>query len=421
MTWVLAGCRGESLAPPGPPYLAIVTRLDVPKGVDPGRTYAYHVTELSGTLGIDTTIFAAPTDTVILSLPPATYRVRADGLPSYCLQRDGAEQFVLLPRDANTGIARYFVICRAPLALELATDGPRPDTDYYVRLNGVGATDRLIAVGANDTVVVDSLPPGRYTAELGGVAPNCLLAAVGSERQEVDVGERGGNRVTFRVRCSDPSRRPALLDIVAGHDGGGVAFAFRAADPDRDIERFHFDLTDCAGRSVLPGGGRLRRGLSSGRTAFADTALVIGAYELRLDPAALDGRCVALRVEDEQGNSSEWRQRALVAPGSAASPVVVSFGRTFEGFTRMNVQLAVDDPDGDLVGLFGLLRLRDGSLGAPDGVPDIGAFNASGYLTPPLPSVPLGNGRPELGAYEAILVYLIDRLGHVRRAELPVF
>lgn len=419
---VLAACGQESgpSARAGPPYLAIVSKLDVPAGITPGARYTFRVAEISGTTGIDTVITAAPTDTTILSVVPATYRVTADSLPPNCSMRDGAEQYVLVPEGANTALARFQVICSSPLVIETGTDGAGADDQYYVRLAGAGIAERYLIIGGNDTLRVDSLPAGMYEVELGAIGPNCEVTSDGREMRRLQLSAQGGGRVSFRIRCSDLALRPVVTRFESGTQDGGFAFYFIASDPDRDIERYTFDVTDCAGTSLLPRGARTRRGLSSGRTSRADTTKVIGAFELGLSLSATPV-CASLRVEDEQGNTTRWIDRRLgTAPGGAA-PVFVSAGIGFQGTSAIEVSVSVADLDNDFAGLFAMARLSDGALGPSDGQPDIGAFNAAGYLAPPLPNVPLGNGRPELADYHAIILYGIDLRGNVTRRELPLF
>lgn len=420
---LLAACSGDNAGPAGrvgPPYLAIVARLDVPIGVSAGDQYVFRIAELSGTVGIDTTVLSSPTDTVILSVEPATYRVTLDGLPANCSARDGTVALQEVPAGANTALVRFQVLCRAPLVVETGTDGTGADDQYYVRIVSAGVPERLRIIGANDTMRIDSLPPGEYDVELGAIAPNCDVTSDGRDRVRVVLPGAGGARASFRVRCSDPARRPRVLDYSAGTQDGGYALQFRAVDPDRDLERYSFDLTDCQGRSVLAKGGRTRRGLSSGRTARADTAVVIGAFELG-QPAGPGPVCASLRLEDEQGNSTPWLDRRLDrAPGGNA-PVFTSAGIGFRGTSAILVNYATADRDDDLVGVFGLARLADGALGPPDGQDDVGAYNAAGYLAPPLPEIPLGNGRPGLADYRSIILFAIDRRGNMSRRELPLF
>ncbi len=419
---VLAACGQESEpgGRAGPPYLAIVNKLDVPSGIAAGDRYTFHVVELSGTTGIDTVITAAPADTVILSVVPATYRVIVDGLPGNCSVRDGAEQVILVPEGANTALARFQVICSSPLVVETGTDGAGADDQFYVRIAGSGIAERFLITGGNDTLRVDSLPAGDYEVELGAVAPNCEVTSDGRGLRHVALAARGGGRVSFRIRCSELAVRPTVTRFESGTQDGGFAFYFKASDPDKDVERYTYDVTDCSGTSLLPTGPRTRRGLSSGRTSRADSVTVIGAFEFGL-ASSTTPMCASLRVEDERGNTTPWLDRPLGTAPGGSPPVFVSLGRSFVGTSAIEVSVSVADLDNDFVGLFALARLSDGSLGVPDGQPDIGAFNAAGYLEPPLPLVPLGNGRPNLADYRAFILFGIDQRGNITRRELPVF
>jgi hypothetical protein len=221
------------------------------------------------------------------------------------------------------------------------------------------------------------------------------------------------------VRCSDAARRPRIRAFASGAADGGHAFAFSATDPNRDIERYFFDLTDCAGTSVLSSGVRSRRGLQGGRTSRLDSVVVIGAFEFAMTAADQAGYCPELRIEDEEGNSSPW-VRLAAGPAGGQPPTFVSAGVGFVGTTAIEVSVSVQDADGDLAGLFPYARLSDGTLGPVDGHPDLGAFNTSGYLIPPLPLVPLGPGRPGLADFQRFIVYGVDWRGNVSRREISV-
>ncbi|MGH7702745.1 MAG: hypothetical protein ACREMO_06600 [Gemmatimonadales bacterium] len=181
------------------------------------------------------------------------------------------------------------------------------------------------------------------------------------------------------------------------------------------MERYFWGLTDCQGTSILPNGGRLRRGLSADRTAGEDTVTVLGAIEVGLPDADLQGRCTALRVVDEPGNTTPVREEPIGGEGGRP-PMASTFFTTFIGTTALRTTLTASDPDGDLVGVFAAARLRDGILGPPDGRDDIGVFNPSGYLDTNLPDIPLGS----LFQYydvRAVIVYLIDARGNFVRIE----
>lgn len=394
-------------------YLAIVTLVD--DAVAARTLVHYRVTELSGTLGIDTLLTRAARDTVILDLPPATYTVTVDGLPATCGVPRGTVQMVEVYPPPSTALARYFAFCRPTFTLATLVEGAAQDSEFTWRLDGPGAL-RVGVIGANDSLHLDGLPAGRYTLRLGLVADNCVATSDGGLEQSVDVPESGGAALLFRLACSDAARRPRLLAVAASYHDGAAAFVFRAVDPDRDIERYWFDLTDCDGRSVLPSGPLLRRGLSSGRTALADTVTVAAGFELALPDSAVRGRCAALRVADEAGNTTPVVERPLT-PEAGAAPTATSFNAYYLGNSAVHIDVQALDADGDFVGYFALLRLRDGVLAAPDGQPDLGIYNAAGYDAVPLPDVPLGSGRIGVGDVLAVIVYLVDGRGHFTRLE----
>jgi hypothetical protein len=109
-------------------------------------------------------------------------------------------------------------------------------------------------------------------------------------------------------------------------------------------------------------------------------------------------------------------QVPIRAPGSA--PVIRVLNARLRGVDAVITTLEADDPDGDLVGTFVAARLRDGVLGQPDGNPDIGVYNAVGYLGTILPELPL-TSRIQYSDVYSVIVYVIDRRGNLRRAEDP--
>jgi hypothetical protein len=189
--------------------------------------------------------------------------------------------------------------------------------------------------------------------------------------------------------------------------------AFRAIDPDHDIERFFWDLTDCRGTSVQPGGVRLRRGLSTGRTAGADTVTVIGAFEVGVPDSAMAGKCMSLRVVDEYGNTTPITEQALAAGGGRA-PSASIFNATLQSTSALRTTLAATDSDGDFVGTFVAAELRDGILFPVDGEPDLGIYNTAGYLGTAVPDLPLGSRIQYYDVY-SLIVYLIDSQGNFTR------
>jgi hypothetical protein len=98
-------------------------------------------------------------------------------------------------------------------------------------------------------------------------------------------------------------------------------------------------------------------------------------------------------------------------------PFPLSFNSVFVGTRALRTSLSADDPDGDFLGVFATALLRDGVLFPPDGRPDVGVFNTTGYLDTRLPDVLLGDGRPAYTDYLGVIIYLFDEAGHFRRLE----
>jgi len=216
-------------------YLAIVMLVD-----DSAAAHTlvhYRVTELSGTLGIDTQLTRVARDTVILDLPPATYTVTVDGLPATCGIPRGTAQMVEVYPPPSTALARYFAFCRPTLTLATLVEGAAQDSEFTWRLEGPGAL-RVGVIGGNDSLHLESLTAGRYTLRLGLVADNCVAVSDGGLEQSVEVPDSGGAALLFRIACSDEARRPRLLAVAASYHDGAAGFTFRAVDPDRDIERY---------------------------------------------------------------------------------------------------------------------------------------------------------------------------------------
>lgn len=400
-------------------YLAVVAQIDAREGVTPGTRFTYRVTELSGTLGIDTVIAVAPTDTVILRMPGATYRVSLEGLRPTCVSRYGPTQFVVVVEGGHTSLARYFISCQPPLEVRTLTDGANIDPEFIYRLRATGGDERVGLIGANDTLLLDGLASGEYTISLHHVAGHCVVTSDGGPARSVHVDSAGGTQIDLRVTCSDEAQRPRLLAFAASYHDGVSAFVFRAADVGRDIERYHWDLTDCQGISLV-GGARLRRGLSAGRTRNLDTIIVVGAHEVGLPDGDLQGRaCTALRVVDENGNTTPIVQVPIGTGGAGtggSAPRAVTFNARLVDTLAVRTQLAATDAEGDFAGTFAMARLRDGVLSAPNGEPDLGIFSAAGYLDTQIPDLPLGS-RIHYGDVYAVIVYLIDAAGNFARIE----
>jgi hypothetical protein len=410
----ITACASGPVEPIPVSYLAIVSLVTSSPGVSVGTSYTYRVSELSGTVGVDTVIHAAPSDTIVLAVPPATYEIRLQDFPLYCAVRRGTEQQAIVFDPPSTTLARYHVECSPSLAVQVETDGSPRDDAYVLDVAQAGSPIRTMLVSETDTALIDNLPEGRYDVRLRHVAENCVIVSDGGGRRVVDVLGEGGSHVRFLVSCSDPAHRPAVLDFSATYVEGTSAFYARVTDPDRDVERYAWDLTDCAGTSVLPGGARTRRGLMQGRTRLRDTIEIAAAFEAGVPDEELQGRCTALRVLDDLGNTTPVLELPIRAPSSA--PVIRTLNARLRGVDAVITTLEADDADGDLIGTFVAARLRDGVLGEPDGNSDIGVYNAAGYLGTIVPELPL-TSRIQYSDVYSVIVYVIDRRGNVRRAE----
>jgi hypothetical protein len=410
---LVIGCE-QATDPLQVSYIAMVTLVDDPSTIGTTARIDYRVTELSGTIAFDKVYHVSPFDTVIVQVEPATYSVVLAGIPSYCRLRYGDRQDLYVAPGTNTTIARYFATCTPPLTIHTFTEGLDLDPEYVYRITPAGGGERVGLIGGTDTVSFDTLPAGAYTIELSHVSANCDVVSDQGSKQQVLVDSLGGTEAQFRINCSDPAKRPTLVSVAGSYHDSAAAFVFRATDPNRDIERYYWDLTNCQGRSLLSGGARLRRGLSLGRTAGLDTVTVVAAFEVGLPADSLQGRCVSIRVADEFGNSTPVIERAL--GGSGTAPAAVDFNAVLLGSTALHTSLTATDPDGDFIGLFPEARLRDGVLGPSDGSPDLGIYSVAGYLDTAIPDVPLG-GRIQYYDVYAVIVYLVDAQGNFTRLE----
>lgn len=410
----LGGCD-EGTRPTQPPYIALIPVITAEAGTDIGSQYTYRITEISGTLNIDETRRVAPGDTVIVPVKPATYRITLSGLPSQCRVQEGTEIYLLVPEGSNTAVWRFLISCESLITITTGTDGYNADGAYVWTMKQGNAVVQSGILGGNDTTRVDGFTAGDYVVELAHVSDNCVISSDGGSRQPFTITGTGGARADFRVMCSDPARRPEFLFLAASYHDGTSGFMFRAADPDGDIERYFWDITDCQGTSVIADGRRQRRGLLLQAPSGPDTITVFGAIELGLPDSALAGTCTSLRVQDEFGNTTAVVER----PNSstpALGPMPTLFNARLATTSSLTTQLQVTEPD--YAGVFAAATLRDGILFPPDGKPDLGVFNAQGYADDVLiPTVPLGGGRPQYYDYYSVIVYLFDTAGNFTRLE----
>ena len=407
----LGGCS-DATGPSQPPYIAIVNQFSAAPGTDIGSVYTYRVTEISGLLHIDKHYTAGPYDTIIVPVKPATYKITMSGAPRQCRYQGGTEFYLLVPENSNTALVRNQISCQSLITVSTATDGSMPDAAYIYHLTGP-LTDRSGILNGNDTLRIDQIPPGTYTVDLGHVAGNCVVTNDGGSRLSFTIADSGGTAADFRISCSEEAARPRVLFFQSSYHQGASGFLLKATDPDRDIERYYWDITDCAGKSVLPTGGRLRRGLTQGPTSGLDTITVFGAIELGLPDASLQGKCTSIRVADEYGNTTPVVEEPI--GNEASGPVPTQFNSQFINTAQLATTMQVADPT--FAGVFLAATLRDGVLFPPDGQPDIGVYNAVGYSDLLLPTVPLGGGRPPYYDYYSVIAYVFDIAGNFTRLE----
>jgi hypothetical protein len=166
---------------------------------------------------------------------------------------------------------------------------------------------------------------------------------------------------------------------------------------------------------VLLRGGRMRRGLSGGRTAYQDTVTIVAAFEVGLPDAAMAGRCTAIRVADEYGYTTPVLELPIATSGRPPAPTL--FNARLLSTALMEIRLDARDPDGDLVGVFAAFRYRDGVTAPADGQADYAIYNTAGYLGTTIPLLQLPVGAIRYYDLLSSVVYLLDSHGNVTRLE----
>jgi hypothetical protein len=416
---LLAACGGsDPSAPPaaGPPYIAALVRLDALEGVDAGGPYRLRVTELSGTLGVDTTVqLARVTDTLILSVPniTATYVVTLDGLPAKCSSKYGLAETIIVPANTNTTISRFFVTCRPLLRVAVSMEGPQRDEEFFYRVEGDGgvrvgslrprAADGSVAV---DTLLLEGLPSGAYRMEFAGLNENCTPISAGLRAPRLEVPAEGGSTLPLRIVCSDPARRPIALATGATAGSGAVGFVLRARDGQFDIDWYSFDVTDCRGYSVRDEPPLVRRGLLNLRGTGDSIRLAVAVPVQRGDAAAFVGRCAAVRLWDVEGNSTPVTEIPIRANAPAAVDVE-AYNAVIVNRSELRLSLGV--LGASLAGVFPTVEVRDGILfGGIDGAPDIGIYGAGGFGTvDQIPTLRLGTRIQDFDLLASV-VYVFD-------------
>jgi hypothetical protein len=226
----------------------------------------------------------------------------------------------------------------------------------------------------------------------------------------------GGAEVEFLVRCGDLEHRPNIVSAHATYHDGVTGLVFRASDPDRDIDRYVWDLTDCRRNTLLArGGGNVRGGLRGGRTANQDTVTVVTTFEAPL-PASGGDRCLALWLADSYGYPSPVVEIPLLPSGPGTAPIAPQYNAYLFGTANVRTDLAAFDAEGDYVGVFVALRLRDGTIGQLDGNPDLVYPNTVGYLGAVAPEIAL-SATVTYDKIFGVVVYLLDAQGNFTRLE----
>jgi hypothetical protein len=380
-------------------------------------TVRYRIRLLTTPGGLDTVVRAGLRDTVVLPLPPSAYEVTHLDVPARCaMDPSGPQEAVLFP-NTNTTVVRLSLACQPSLVMTFGVEGDAPPGPVLFEHVPPGAASRTRSVRLTDTLVLDALVAGAHRFGVAALPPQCFFVSPGgAETQPVDVPEAGGARVELRVHCAPAADRPQLRSVGASLVDSTVAFTLRATDPNRNLDRYVFDLTDCAGRSRFPTGARTRTGLLPAIGPSADTSVVVAAFDSELPRDTLLASCLAVRVIDRDGNSSGIVSRRLAVPVAVRAPVIRQFDAFFVSRDRMDLVASATDPDGDLEGSFVLLQFRDGSItGVFDGRPDGGILNSIGFPGTQLPSVPAGNGRPQFEDYAAVALVVVDRAGNAAR------
>jgi len=420
-------------------FLAIVTRSSGPESITLGEAWTLSVSETSGTLGIDVTERIAPNDTIVLSVPPATYDVKIDGLPLACQAREGTAQRSVIFEPGQTTTVRFVLTCASLLTVRTASDGTLLDDDFVVRHTDPAGrtTSRLIA--PNDTVRLDDIAPGPNRIELLHVSPRCVVMTDGGTDQRVDIELNRPQVVDFRLRCTDPALAPETVHFGSSYRDSVSVFYLEAVDPDPngpaeppfpDLDRYIWNLTDCRTRSILGDPSRFdRQGFSvSGLSrpgsplAGADTVRVATVLRVGLPDGSVQDACTSMRVEDWRGNSSGVvLDRIGDEVGSPPRVAWFDVRPTRSGSaTFLTFDLVAEDPDDDFAASFVFFVFHDGTFGQEDGQPEILSLRLEGFrgseITDLLMTTPSFNRNFTPDDILRVIVYATDREGNFTTA-----
>lgn len=416
----LGGCEWGSTAPPeGPPYIAILPRVGAIPQFELPTTVTYRVRQLSAPATFDQTFTVAPRDTLLVgSLPIGTYEVTSSGWPDRCFFRDsGPTQRVALFDGGRAWLVRYQLVCQPSLTIFPMLEGQRVAPQIVqLRVIGPDGRQQWRSVRMSDTVVVDNLPAGEHRVGYSVLPANCFqVFPGGSPTAPIDVRAGGGTELTIRIHCADVSRAPRILAMETSRADGFVGAYVTAVDPDRNLDRYFWNVTDCRGRTLLRNGERTRTGLLNPFGLSADTTVLTFAFEpTEVEPAILAEACLAVRFMDRDGNSTPIVEKPIRASDAARAPLVTTFNARFVTTAQLEVTLNATDPDDDYVGNFLSFVYVDGTInGRLDGQLDLGIFNATGQRSMEFPIFPMGGGRPTFDRYVEVRVALLDRRGNL--------
>ena len=344
-------------------FLVVLTNARTPMGISPGESWTVRIEEISGELFPDTEFQMVPVDTAIFDVPVSNYFVSIDDLPAACQPRDGYVQQRFLPEPETTITFRFNVDCSSFLVVRTTTFGQAIDSAFVYRITYPNGEAIFGKAAPTDTIRPDNLVDGDYQVDLTHVASNCVVTSGGGAHRTASVELPRSTVVDFTIICSDEEYRPEILRIGSTLRNGLNAFFLEATDPGSpgvvaypDIDDYYWDITDCRRNTLLKDGEIGRFGLyrQSSPVRGQDTVrLTVMVEPDFLDPAT-EPRCIALRVADNDGNTTPVVEEPL-GPVSGSPPVISAFNVLEAGThddPQLSFELTSSDPDGDLAGSY---------------------------------------------------------------------
>jgi hypothetical protein len=404
-------------------FLVVIARTDGPAEISAGERWTLRARRITMGQPLDTMVFVSPGDTVIMRLPLDSYDVSLSGVPIACRDRSGLTRRPFLGAAGATFVLRFNVFCNTFLAMNVATVSARDavmDPEYVYRLlDPEGEILRAGVVQPVDTVLFDDVAPGAYTLELTHVDPACLVVSDGGPSRMFVIDPPRVALIRYQVECSNPAKRPRITHFESSYRDGFSAFYLEAVDVDPDgpampqvpdIDAYHWAITDCARNELHT--TRPRRGLAQygAVTRAADTVRIAAIVPLGRPDAEMLGRCTSIRVTDLDGNTSLFVEEPI-GDEVGMPPVDVGSNAVLDASgTRLAFQVSAFDVDGDFAGSFHRFVLDDGTLGQPDGLPDIVSRNSHGYAAgTSVPAFPLLDPPYTLDKFVEVRFFLIDR------------